>query len=174
MIGDFLFFFFAVTSVLGSLLMVTRRNPVASVLFLVLVFFSLSALFLMLDAHFIAALQVILYAGAIMVLFLFVVMLLNLGYGSGEDIRGPLGRFLAGSLGLALLATITRLLLVGDAPSMAERGGTAMRALMAEKGAVGAVAEPLFQHYMVPFEATGLLLLVAMVGAIVLARGRAP
>ncbi len=172
MIADLLFFAFAAASILGAVLVITRKNPVASVLWLVVVFFSLSGLFVLLEAHFIAALQVILYAGAIMVLFLFVVMLLNLGHGSAEDIRGPTGRFVAGTLGLALAGTVTKLLLAE--PSSLPRGEHAMRAALSEKGVVGAVAEPLFRDYMVPFELTGLLLLVAMVGAIVLARRRAP
>jgi NADH-quinone oxidoreductase subunit J len=161
MIADFLFFLFAAASILGSVLVITRKNPVASVLWLVVVFFSLSGMFLLLEAHFIAALQVILYAGAIMVLFLFVVMLLNLGHGAEEDIRGPLGRFLAGTLGLALAGTVTKFFLGDGAPPLGE-GENVMRAAMAEKGVVGAVAEPLFREYVVPFEVTGLLLLMLL------------
>ncbi|HSK21345.1 MAG TPA: NADH-quinone oxidoreductase subunit J, partial [Longimicrobiales bacterium] len=74
-----LWWVFASLAVGGGLGMVTRRNPVASLLFLVLTFFSLAAVYVLLGAHFIAAIQIIVYAGAIMVLFLFVIMLLNLG-----------------------------------------------------------------------------------------------
>lgn len=173
MIADFLFFLFLVSAVLGSLLVITRRNPVASVMFLILVFFSLSGMFLLLDAHFIAALQVILYAGAIMVLFLFVVMLLNLGHMPWDDVRGPLGRLVAGSVALALLASVTKFFLTeGGAPTAPARDP--VEAALAARGAVGAVAEPLFRDFIVPLQVTGLLLLVAMVGAIVLARRKAP
>lgn len=172
MIGDFVFFVLAATSILGALLMITRRNPVASVMYLVVVFFGLSGMFLLLNAEFIAALQVILYAGAIMVLFLFVVMLLSVGHASQDDVRGPLGRFMAGVLGLALVASITKFLLMGTPPL--DTGKGVLLQLLAEKGPVEAVAAPLFREYMVPFEVTGLLLLVAMIGAIVLARRQAP
>ena len=172
MIADFLFFSFAAASILAGVLVITRRNPVASVLWLVVVFFSLSGMFLLLEAQFIAALQVILYAGAIMVLFLFVVMLLNLGHGAAEDIRGAAGRFVAATAAIGLLATVTRFFL-GDGSSLPQEAH-AMRDALAEKGAIGAIAEPLFRDYMVPFELTGLLLLAAMVGAIVLARRQAP
>src|SRR5213078_4522372 len=72
-------------------LCITRRNPVASALWLVATLFSLAALFVLLDAQFIAVLQVLVYAGAIMVLFLFVIMLLNLGRAGPTDLKGPLG-----------------------------------------------------------------------------------
>ena len=172
---DFLFFLFSAGAVLGGLLVVTRRNPMTSVIFLVLVFFCLSGIFLLLDAEFIAALNVILYAGAIMVLFLFVIMLLNLGEAAWSDIRGPLGQLVAGSLALAFLAVGTRYLFARGAPLLDGRTGrSAARAAAEARGAVGAVAEPLFQSYVVAFEVTGLLLLVAMIGTIVLARRRAP
>jgi NADH-quinone oxidoreductase subunit J len=83
-----LWWVFASIAVGGGLGMVTRRNPVASLLFLVLTFFSLAALYVLLGAHFIAAIQIIVYAGAIMVLFLFVIMLLNLGHDYQADLRG--------------------------------------------------------------------------------------
>lgn len=174
MIGDFLFFLFATAAVLGGLLVITRRNPVASVMFLIVVFFSLAGMFLLLDAHFIAALQIILYAGAIMVLFLFVVMLLNLGHGSWDDIRGPLGRLLAGAVGVALMATITRFFLAPDARVIAAPDPNPVQLAILERGAIGAVAHPLFTDYLVPFQATALLLLVAIVGTVVLARRREP
>ncbi len=174
MIVDFFFFLFAAMAVLGGLLVITRRNPVASVMFLIVVFFSLSGLFVLLDAHFIAALQVILYAGAIMVLFLFVVMLLNLGHARWDDIRGPLGRLLAGAVAVALVATVTRSFLGGEGPRAAVPETSPVREALAERGAVGAVAHPLFTEHVVAFEVTALLLLVAMVGTIVLARRRSP
>jgi NADH:ubiquinone oxidoreductase subunit 6 (subunit J) len=85
-----LWWVFASIAVGGGLGMVTRKNPVASLLFLVLTFFSLAAIYVLLGAHFIAAIQIIVYAGAIMVLFLFVIMLLNLGHDYQADLRGGL------------------------------------------------------------------------------------
>ena len=174
MIVDFLFFLFAGAAVLGGLLVITRRNPIASVMFLIVVFFSLSGMFLLLDAHFIAALQVILYAGAIMVLFLFVVMLLNLGHDTWDDVRGPLGRLMAGSTAVGLLGVVTRFFLTPGARPMSPSERGPVEAALEARGAVGAVAQPLFRDFIVPLEVTGLLILVAMVGTIVLARRQAP
>src|SRR3989441_12217074 len=85
------FWAFAAIAVGSALLCITRQNPVASALWLVMTLFALAALFVLLDAQFIAVLQVLVYAGAIMVLFLFVIMLLNLGRAGPADMKGPLG-----------------------------------------------------------------------------------
>src|SRR2546422_11087821 len=82
----------------SALLCITRKNPIASALWLVVTLFALAALFVLLDAQFLAALQVLVYAGAIMVLFLFVIMLLNLGRPGPTDIKGPLGLLVAAVL----------------------------------------------------------------------------
>src|SRR5882672_11350536 len=101
-----LFWTFAGVAVASAVLCITRTNPVASALWLVITLFQIAALFVMLDAQFLAVLQVLLYAGAIMVLFLFVIMLLSRGHVSVTDRRGPAGlgvvAFLAGALGLQL------------------------------------------------------------------------
>ena len=98
-----LFWIFAGIAVLSALLCITRTSPVASALWLVMTLFQIAALFVLLDAQFLAVLQVLVYAGAIMVLFLFVIMLLNLGRLSVSDMKGPAGlavaTFLAGALG---------------------------------------------------------------------------
>ncbi len=169
MIVELLFFLFAATAVVSSVFVVTRENPVASVLFLVVTLFSLAALFVLLDAHFLGALQVIVYAGAIMVLFLFVVMLLNLGHARLRDFRGPLARMAAGALSVGLAGFTAKLLVTGTTAGGPGTAPSLVRALE-EHGAVGAVALPLFREYMVPFEVTAILLLVAIVGAVVLAR----
>ena len=96
---DVAFWVLALGAVVASLLVVTNRNPVASVLFLVVAFFCLAGLFVTLHAHFLAAIQVIVYAGAIMVLFLFVVMLLDLGRPQWFDVAGLPLKVLAGILG---------------------------------------------------------------------------
>jgi NADH-quinone oxidoreductase subunit J len=169
---DFFFFLFAAMAILSAIFMVTQANPVASVVYLVVTFFALSGLFVILDAHFIAAVQVIVYAGAIMVLFLFVIMLLNLGSGVPADIRRGLARVLAGSVALALIVVLTRLVL-GD-PGTEALAPSALASVLESKGAVRALAEPLFNRYLVAFEVTSVLLLVAIIGAVVLARRRAP
>src|SRR5688572_24739561 len=87
----------------SGLLCITRKSPVASALWLVVTLFSLAAMYVLLDAQFIAALQVLVYAGAIMVLFLFVIMLLNLGRPGPADMKGPVGIGIAALLGGTLL-----------------------------------------------------------------------
>ena len=164
-----LFWVFSGVSVVSAFLCVTRRHPVASALWLVLSMFSLAAIYVLLDAHFIAAVQVMVYAGAIMVLFLFVIMLLNLGVSSSTDMVGWPGRLIAGGLGVLLvieLLAVRRLLPAGD---LVLPTGEVER-LAAQQGVVNFVAEPLFRDYLIPFEITGILLLAATAGAIVLAK----
>src|SRR3989442_6192000 len=98
-----IFWAFAGLALVSALCCITRRNAVASALWLVVTLFSLAALFVLLDAQFIAVLQVLVYAGAIMVLFLFVIMLLNLGRQGPTDVKGPLGLGIAALLGGVLL-----------------------------------------------------------------------
>ncbi|MEJ2502826.1 MAG: NADH-quinone oxidoreductase subunit J [Gemmatimonadota bacterium] len=168
---EVLWFIFAFMALGGAVGMVLGRTPVASLLSLVLTLFSLGVIFLLLQAHFIAAIQVIVYAGAIMVLFLFVIMLLNLGHDYRPDLRNA-GWIAAGSAVFGLLAWMimgvfrTPALLVDLGP------GLLPEQAMAEYGAVGAVAMPLFNEYVVGFEVTSLLLLAAIIGAILLAKRR--
>ncbi len=103
---------------------------------------------------------------------LFVIMLLNLGSGVPADIRRGLARVLAGSVALALIVVLTRLVL-GD-PGTEALGPSALASVLESKGAVRALAEPLFNRYLVAFEVTSILLLVAVIGAVALARRRAP
>jgi len=168
--ADFLFFLFAGGAVFGSLMMVTRRNPVTAVIFLVAVFFSTTGMFLLLDAHYIAAINVILYGGAIMVLFLFVIMLLNLGHANWSDLRSPFAGLVVGAIGVAFLGMLVQKLLGGAGVLASEPAGAALRAATEEQGIVGVVAGPLFTEYVVVLEVTGILLLVAIVGTIRLAR----
>lgn len=175
MMESFFFLLFATMAAGGAIMMIASRNPVSSLMYLVLAFFALSGVFVMLDAHFLAAVQVIVYAGAIMVLFLFVIMLLNLGHREEIDMRGHVARLVALVAGSALFAAVAALVFRGDQATLAgEDGRLAVEAMVRSRGAVGALAEPLFTSYLVPFELTALLLLVAIVGAVVLARRRAP
>src|SRR3989304_1304921 len=97
------FWIFGVAAMGGGLLCITRKSAVASALWLVVTLFAVAAMYVLLDAQFIAALQVLVYAGAIMVLFLFVIMLLNLGHPGPTDIKGPVGVGIAALRGGTLL-----------------------------------------------------------------------
>jgi len=170
-VAQLLWWVFASLAVGGGIGMVTRRNPIASLLFLVLSFFSLAAIYVLLGAHFIAAVQVIVYAGAIMVLFLFVIMLLNLGHDYQSDLRGGLwivwGFTAAGIIGFVL----SRVFISTD-PINTGRGAPMIDAAVQQQNAVGAIAQPLFRDFVIPFELTSVLLLVAIIGAVLLAKRR--
>lgn len=164
-----LFAGFAGLAIVSAAACVTRRNPVASALWLVVTLFSLAALFVLLDAQFLAVLQVLVYAGAIMVLFLFVIMLLNLGRAGPSDLKGPVGLGLGVLLAGLLLVQLLVLRQGGSLPALGAAAGAPPRAA-AGAGIVPAIAQPLFTVYLVPFELTSLLLLAAIVGAVVLAK----
>src|SRR5476649_1630925 len=168
---SFCFYFFGLVAVAAAITFVTRRSPVAAAMWLVVTMFSLAALYVMMDAQFIGVMQVLVYAGAIMVVFLFVVMLLNLGHPSEiSDMRGKWGRIFAGFIGLALLAevlTLTRSpmnlrLIVPAIPASVNATG----------GVIGGVAGSLFHEYLLAFELTSILLLIAIAGAVVLGKKR--
>ena len=164
-----LFYLFAGVAVVASLLVIAQRNPVYSVLFLIASFGALSGLYVLLEAPFVAMIQIIVYAGAIMVLFLFVVMLLNAPHeDTEEDLeRGRLpasGRVRAfgALLALALMVELIWVLL-GSRRSAVTFTGEAV-------SSVAAIGRALFTDYAFPFEVTSVLILVALVGAVVLAR----
>ena len=179
------FYLFAATAVVTAALCVLSRSALSAVLWLTTTMLSLAALYVLLSAEFVAAIQVLVYAGAVMVLFLFVVMLLNLGHAT-SDMRGPAAVattvVIAGLLAIQLFAlwsyTPGRLAAeVAQAPQMSDPatlfvGGRLALQEASERGVVGAVAVPLFQSYLVPFEITSILLLTAIVGAVVLAKRR--
>jgi NADH-quinone oxidoreductase subunit J len=162
-----LFYFFGGLAVIASLLVIAQRNPVYSVLLLILSFGALSGLYVMLDAPFAAAVQIIVYAGAIMVLFLFVVMLLNAPHEDTEfDERthpllrpGPM-RF-GGALAVALIAELIWAL-SRSTPSSSFTNPAAT--------SIAAIGRSLFTDYAFQFEVTSILILVAMVGAVLMAR----
>ncbi|HEV8322480.1 MAG TPA: NADH-quinone oxidoreductase subunit J [Myxococcota bacterium] len=162
------FLCFAVAAVILALLVISMRNPLSGALALVLAFFCLAGLYAMLGAHFIAAIQIIVYAGAVMVLFVFVIMLLNL---SERELGAPKHRFVKG-LGVLLLvglgAAVWANLKALQGPAAA--GPTVVAAVDAHFGTVKAVGRALFSGWLFPFEATGLLLLVAVVAAVAISR----
>ncbi|MGH7502972.1 MAG: NADH-quinone oxidoreductase subunit J [Longimicrobiales bacterium] len=154
----------------GGIGTITRRNPIASLLFLVLSLASLAGIYVLLGAHFIAAVQIIVYSGAILVLFLFVIMLLNLGTDYRSDLRSGAwilaGFVSAGMIGWALSEAFT-----SAGPTAATAGPTIDDAVR-ELNAVGAIARPLYGDFVIAFELTSVLLLVAIVGAVLLAKRR--
>jgi len=162
-----LFYLFGAVAVLASLLVIGQRNPIYSVLLLIASFGALSGLYVLLDAPFAAVIQIIVYAGAIMVLFLFVVMLLNAPHEDTDyDERthpllrpGPM-RFGA-VLALVLIVELVWALTKGSESGAFAGGSTS---------SVADIGRSLFTTYAFPFEVTSILILVAMVGAVVLAR----
>jgi len=170
---DLVFYLFGLFAIASALAFVTRKSPVAAALWLVSTMFSLAALYVMMDAHFIGAIQVLVYAGAIMVVFLFVVMLLNLGHPDElSDLRGKWGRLAAGLLGLAILAQVMALSRTRPEASLVQSDFDRLAELR-DQNAVAAIAKPLFNEHLLAFELTSVLLLVAMVGAVVIGKRRA-
>ncbi len=163
------FWIFGGIAVGSALLCITRKNPIASALWLVVTLFCIAALFVLLDAQFLAALQVLVYAGAIMVLFLFVIMLLNLGRPGPSDIKGPLGLGVGVLLGAALLFLLQPMTRTTLRSAITLPPGSIL-GIQQQQGIVGSVANPLFGTYLVPFEIASVLLLAAIVGAVVLAK----
>jgi NADH-quinone oxidoreductase subunit J len=162
------FWVLAAVGTLSALMVVTRRNPVHSALYLVVTFFTVAAVYVLLHAEFIAVVQVLVYAGGIMVLFLFVILLVEVKrehglrtVGSAHVVSSVLLTALAvGSVGAYSLA---------GAPDPAAGD---LAALTVDGGNLETVAMMLFRYYLLPFEVISILLLVALVGAVVLARSR--
>jgi NADH-quinone oxidoreductase subunit J len=157
----------AAAAVVSAIGMVTRANPVKGALLLIVNFFCLAVLYLILQAQFIAIIQILVYAGAIMVLFLFVLMLLNLRdetfFSERKSIRKLIGIILAAVL-LAEVVAGLGLSFVGSGASLPPHA--------AEKGTVQYIGMALYKQFLFPFEITSILLIAAMVGIIVLARKR--
>lgn len=160
------FYYLATASVVTSFLAVTRRNPVHSMLWVLALFLHVAGIFLLLDAEFLAAVQVIVYAGAILIFYLFVIMLLDL---EKEMARPRFGRHwpLAAAIGAStlLLVSIAR---VESLHPAAETTDTE-----SQLGTVRGIGEAMFGPFALPFELASLLLLAAIVGAVVLARRKA-
>ena len=166
-----MFYVFAAVAVVTSLLVIGQRNPIYSVLLLIASFCALSGLYVLLDAPFVAVIQIIVYAGAIMVLFLFVVMLLNAPVEETEIDRGhPLLRPGPKRFG-AVLAVAFAVELVW---ALERGGGETGQFQSAAVRSVRDIGQSLFSDYAFAFEVTSVLILVAMVGAVVLARREGP
>ena len=166
----FNFYVFGIVAIIAALLFVTRKSPVAAAMWLVTTMFALAALYIMMDAQFIGAIQVLVYAGAIMVVFLFVIMLLNLGQPSDvADARGRGWKLVGTAVGVAMLAQIFAVTRAHVQPAIPP--GYLARQIE-YTGVIAPVAAPLFNEYLLAFEVTSVLLLAAVVGAVVLGRRR--
>jgi len=163
MLDQIVFYFFATLAMISAVLVVTRRNVVQSAIFLITALLATAGIFLQLHAEFLFIVQVILYAGGIMVLFVFVIMLLNAGTEKKMVVR-PLGKYLGAPLLLVffgMIAYVIQKILPSSSPVVfgAFQGGTASE-----------IGRSLFTVYLLPFEVTSVLILIAILGAIVLAR----
>ena len=161
--SETVFYVLSAMTIVSALGVVLYRNPVHSALSLVATLFLLAVYYAFLQAHLVAALQIIIYAGAVMVLFLFVIMLLNLQSDPQEPSRLGM-RVIATLLAAAIAATI------GHVVWHALPAGHGDGALPADFGTTTGLAHVLFSDYLVAFELTSVLLLIAVVGAVVLAR----
>ena len=157
-----LFYVLSFLAILSALLVVFSKNPVHSVLYLIVTFFTISGHYVLLNAQFLAAVHMIVYAGAIMVLFLYVIMLLNLNK-EAEPRNTTMLKFAATMCGGLFLV-----ILVG---SLRGSEQMAMQAAYAEVGSVKDLGRVLFKEFLFPFEVSSVLLLVAMVGAVMLGKG---
>jgi NADH-quinone oxidoreductase subunit J len=153
---------FAALTLVGAALTVAARNAVHSAVWLIVSLLGTAGLFLFQQAEFLFAVQIILYVGGIMVLFLFVIMLVNLARAEGERQFSP--RWWVAAAAVALVIVECAYLVRGGVPTL-PGGGPALPA-----GNVEALADLLFTRYLLPFEAISLLLLVAMVGCVLMAR----
>ena len=161
--GSLSFLYFGTVIVLTAILVVALRKPVHSVIALLVMFFHIAGLFVTLHAEFLAAVQLIVYAGAILVLYLFVVMLLNLQQDDSYQRQVKLG------LGLGLLA-LAEVVYIVSAAGLPEEPVREPAAAAAAVGNTEAVGRALYTTYLFPFEVASLILLVAMIGAIFMAK----
>ena len=162
---DFLFYGLAGVALISGVLVVFQTHPLRSALWLIVNFFAVAGIYLLLHAEFIAAIQIIVYAGAIMVLFLFVIMLLNLRQPE-EPSKEPYAAQKVAGVTLSVAAALFLsygLVRVKMTPAVAAKPGL---------GNTESIAKLLFTDYLLPFEVTSVLLLVAIVGAVVLSKSK--
>jgi len=164
-IADFIFYVFAITAVTAGLFTVISRNPVHSVLWLILAFLSSAGLFVLLGAEFVAMLLVIVYVGAVAVLFLFVVMMLDVDF---AELRAEMARYvpLAVLIGIVLLMQLG--LVLGDWAYSSSAVGLRDAVVPVDVHNTEALGRLIYDDYILLFQLAGLILLVAMIGAIVL------
>jgi NADH-quinone oxidoreductase subunit J len=164
MISTYLFYFLSFVAILSALMMIFSKNPVHSVLYLIITFFSIAGHYFLLNAQFLGIVHIIVYAGAIMVLFLYVIMMLNLNQ-EVEPIKSNLQKVIgvttAGLLSLVLIASVRKTEINTSVSDLTERS---------EIGFVTSLGKTLFNEYLLPFELTSVLLLGAIVGAVFLSK----
>jgi NADH-quinone oxidoreductase subunit J len=163
MVHQVLFIVFGVICVAGAVNLLVQRHPINSALSLVVVMASLALIYLLLGAEFVAAIQLIVYAGAIMVLFVFVIMLLNAG--AEERTRGSRIALFVGVPGVVVLAGAVAWMLVH---SSGQLGGVSISS--SDFGETHKIANLLFKNFLLPFEVTSVLILIAIMGAVVLGK----
>ena len=170
-----LFYLFAAIAVVSSALVIGQRNPIYSVLLLIASFGAISGLYVQLDAPFLAVIQIIVYAGAIMVLFLYVVMLLNAPQEDAAewDRLHPMWHPGAARFGAVLAALLVVQLAWALSRTLSVREAVGARVDTTVVSSVRTLGRVLFTDYLFAFEATSILILVAMVGAVLLARREA-
>jgi len=161
-----LFYTFAAIALISALAMVLHRNPVYSAIFLIVTLFAFAGFFVLLNAPFVAVVHIIVYAGAIMVLFLFVIMLLNLQRDAARERLKITRRTLGVILVAVFLAEIGALLFV----AVHMHGAPALTIGQGMVGGTAEIGRALFTTYLLPFEVASILLLVGMVGAVILAK----
>jgi NADH-quinone oxidoreductase subunit J len=162
-ITEILFWFLSALAFFGALMMVTSKNPVYSVLWLIVVFFAISGHYILLNAQFLAVVNIIVYAGAIMVLFLFVIMLMNMNATSEPQKNKWLkiaGAVSGGSLMLVFIAALREY----------EQLKEMKVAMGGDAGLIKVLGKTLFTDYVLPFEISSVLFLSAMVGAVVIGK----
>ena len=165
MIASFFFYLFAAVAVASSVMVITARNPVHSVLFLILTFFNAAGIFLLLGAEFLAMLLVVVYVGAVAVLFLFVVMMLDVDF---VELRQGMLSYLPAGATIGFILLFELLLVLGTwsiEPTALQHSAAPIAAGLTNTEALGQV---LYTKYVFFFQAAGLILLVAMIGAITL------
>jgi len=165
MLGSLLFYTMAAIAITSAVLVIACRNPINSALSLVVTFFCLAVFYVMLDAPFLAAVQIMVYAGAIMVLIIFVIMLLNIQAETGKRTAHTL---ITGCVvGFLILAETVWLIKGG---TISENRGTMDQALVLKEGHTELIGTAMFGDFLLPFEITSLLLLAAIIGAVILAK----
>ncbi len=158
---DTLFWFFSIAMLLCGVLVIVNRNPVTSAMFLILLFFFMAGLFVLLEAFFLAAVQILVYAGAVMVLFLFVIMLLDIK--AAQKMRICWFALVGGLAVAGAFVWELAIILKEPIAKVGAEGGKLA-------GTTKEVAVPLFQKYALPFEVASLILLVAMIGVVLLSK----
>lgn len=165
MIPALLFYLFSGILVLAALMVIASRNPVHSVLYLILAFFNAAGLFLLLGAEFAAFILIIVYVGAVAVLFLFVVMMLDINF---QDLRKGMWKSLPVGMLVGVVLVAQLVLTAANWESLPDAAAAIGSAIPAARSNTHAIGDILYTDYLYPFQVAGLILLVAMIGAITL------